>query len=200
MFHIKKKKNEVDFAGYLYHKKISILTLDERWHELFPEYEKTPSIKRLENKLNHLLQRQGKLNTDVKDMKKLKKKLLDQIVSNMDEHIDDFNRKKQEKSQQLIQETNMKIQDSKDELLEIPDRIKEVNNALLIESMQICYAKLKQYNQDVEEADEWIEKVREKLKERILEKQEKEIKSQLIYTYMHDMLGPEIIELFDDNN
>ena len=85
--------------------RIPILTLDNRWHELFPDYKKTNRIKELERQLNELLKKQGKMTDDRKEMKKLKQKLMEEIISNMSEEggeIGRFKQKKQEKSQKMI--------------------------------------------------------------------------------------------------
>ena len=39
--------------------------------------------------------------------------------------------------------------------------------------------------------------MRKELKENVVKKQEMEITNVEIYTYMHDILGPEVIETFD---
>mgnify|MGYP000801289842 FL=1 len=57
-------------------KKIPVLTLDNKWHQLFTQAEPDKRIKRLENQLNKLLKRQGKANTEITKLKKLKRKLL----------------------------------------------------------------------------------------------------------------------------
>ena len=41
------------------YKQLPILTLDERYHVLFPEKDKTDEIRECEKKLNDLLKRQG---------------------------------------------------------------------------------------------------------------------------------------------
>ena len=117
--------------------RIPILTLDNRWHELFPDYKKTNRIKELERQLNELLKKQGKMTDDRKEMKKLKQKLMEEIISNMSEEggeIGRFKQKKQEKSQKMILDINDKLEQCEEELDEIPDRIKRVNEELLIVS------------------------------------------------------------------
>ena len=43
----------------------------------------------------------------------------------------------------------------------------------------------------------WITDVRAELKKQLIRKQESELDNYNIYTYMHDIFGPEVIELFD---
>ena len=63
---------ELDFAGALKGKKVPILTLDQKWHRLFAIHGKPEAVKELESELNELLKRQGKLNNDLKELKKKK--------------------------------------------------------------------------------------------------------------------------------
>ena len=57
-------------------KNIPILTLDERWYHLINEKNKTDEIAYWEKQVNELLKKQGRINNDIKDIKKLKKQLI----------------------------------------------------------------------------------------------------------------------------
>ncbi len=195
-----KKGNKIDFTKIVRDKKLPILTLDSRWHEIFAEDLKTPAIKDLEQKVNNLLKRQGKLVNDIKDMKRLKSSLLKDIVDNMDigkDLIGKAKEKKLDKNKQYVNELNEKIDSSMDELADIPYQIKIVNEELLAESISVFYQQLEDNIEEIKEVTDWIANIREELKNRILIKQDLEAKNSLIYTYMHDILGAEIMELFD---
>ena len=195
-----KRGKKVDFSNIVRDKKLPILTLDSRWHELFPEDLKTTAIKDLEQKVNNLLKKQGKLVNDIKDMKRLKSSLLKDIVDNMDITKDlsgKAKEKKLDKNKQYINELNDKIEMSMDELADIPYQIKLVNEELLAESINIFYHGLEANKEEIKEVADWIANIREELKNKILIKQDLEAKNSLIYTYMHDILGAEIMELFD---
>lgn len=180
-------------------KKIPILTLDHKWHCLFQLNDKPQNIQELEENLNVLLRRQGQLNTDLKEAKRLKVKLMRDIVANMenDNNSEEERVKKQEENQKLIIELNNTIEQYEDELLEIPSKIKEVNHELMIASMDVCYDTLKENESDITEITEWIKQIRVELKKNIIRKQNKELKNQQIYSYMHDIFGPEVVDLFD---
>lgn len=198
---MKKKNNAIDFKVVLQNKRIPILTLDEKWHELFPDYDKPPHIRELEKELNDLMKTQGQKVNDIKEMKALKKKLMEDIVKNMDVangEVKGLKVKKQMKNQQLIQEINEKLRESDDNLVDIPYLIKEKNEQLLLESMKVCYERLKHNRSEIDKYNDWIIKVREELKNRILVKQDMEMKNTAIYAYMHDMLGAEVLELLDN--
>ena len=78
-------------------KNIPILTLDNKWHQLFGRAGKSEQIIALETELNELLRRQGKLNTELKEIKILKKKLMDDIMMSADILDKEPNNKKEEK-------------------------------------------------------------------------------------------------------
>lgn len=198
-----KKERGVHFQEAYKNKNIPILTLDNRWHELFPDFQKTSTIKSLENKVNELLKSQGKMVNDIKEMKKLKSTLINEIVANMESEDSDEGRlktKKVEKSQKMILDINEKIKLAEDNLVNIPYKIKSTNEELLEESMRLCYERIKHNKEESDRIAQWIAKVRNELKERILIKQDMDMDISTIYTYMHDLLGPEVMEYFDLKN
>ena len=69
-------KTERKYKTALEGKNIPVLTLDNKWHQLFSKMEKTSEIIALEEELNTLLRRRGKLNNELKEIKALKKKLI----------------------------------------------------------------------------------------------------------------------------
>ena len=77
-------KEEKEFKEALKEKKVPVLVLDQKWHQLFALGGKPEDVMQVEGELTRLLERQGQMNNDVKDMKKLKKKLMDSIVANME--------------------------------------------------------------------------------------------------------------------
>ncbi len=197
---VKMSSKENMFESVLTGKKIPVLTLDNKWHQLFTQAETDKNIKKLEEELNELLKRQGKANTDVKEIKKLKKKLMQDIVDNANEasfENDEKAQKKTEESKRLISECNEKLDGYEDDLLELPKEIDKVNRELMLATMEICYLRLKENEKEIEETTNWVAKVRVELKKRLIRKQEKEQMNQELYSYMHDIFGAEVIEIFD---
>lgn len=195
-----KREKRSDFHKIVKDKKLPILTLDSRWHELFTEDQKTVEIRDLEQKVNNLLKKQGKLVNDIKDMKKLKNSLIKDIMVNMDIGTDIVGKEKEKKlgkNKQYINEINEKIDKAMDELGDIPYQIKEVNEQLMAESINMFYDRLEMNKAELKEVAEWINSIRDELKQKILLKQDLEAKNSLIYTYMHDILGVELMEMFD---
>lgn len=183
-------------------KNIPIACLDERWLRLFPDSEKTPLIKKLENELKELLKRQGKVNTDLKDIRVVRDKLTQSVLETAEDTSIPENKrlKKQAASQRLIVEARQKQDNLELELDELPDKIKEANSALIFESVRVCYQRINQNKQDIDMLEQWIEQMREKLKERVVLKQDKEITNEEIYTYLHGMLGVGVMEAFDEKS
>lgn len=181
------------------HRDVPILILDERYNIVMPDKEKTPKIRKLEAKVAALLKRQGKVNDDLKELKRLKQKIMQSVVDNMDvsEEGDKTHQAKMNKAQQLIQEAKTKIEILEDQKLDIPSELKSANLELLEEFVRINYERLNSNREDIEILDKWINETRIELKKRLLIKQEKELKNNNIYAYMHDILGQDLIDIFD---
>lgn len=201
------KKDDV-FKAALAGKRIPVLTLDSKWHQLFTQAKPDRRIKRLEEKLNELLKRQGKASTEMKEVKKLKKRLMQEIVENAQEasvENDEKAQKKAEDNKRLIGDCNKKIEDYEDELLLLPKEIDAVNMDLMLATMDVCYDRLKENEAEIAEIARWAAQVKEELTEKLVRKQEMEAMNQGLYSYMHDIFGVDVIDIFDmkygrDNN
>lgn len=191
-------KKEESYKKALAGKKIPILTLDNKWHRLFAMMEPDRELKRLESNLNTLLKQQGKMNTESKSIKKIKKKLMDEIVQLM-ERNDTAANKKIEENRRLIEECNDKLEEYQDKLLDIPAEIDKANYDLMIRTMEMCYEVLQVNTKEIDEIGEWITNIRIELKKNIVRKQEKEIKNHELYSFMHDIFGADVVEIFDMN-
>ncbi|MDO4302651.1 MAG: hypothetical protein Q4D94_01940 [Bacillota bacterium] len=181
-------------------RKIPVLTLDHKWHQLFTQTQPDQYIKHLEDELNELLKRQGKAKSESSRIKALKKKLMQEIVENAADASMENNEKAQKKaaeSKRLIEECNEKLKEYEDELLFLPREIDRVNRELMLRTMEVCYSRLKENEKEIEENTQWINKARVELKKRLVRKQEKELMNQELYSYMHDIFGAEVIEIFD---
>lgn len=190
-------QEEEFFKEALVGKKIPILTLDNQWHKLFTQTGENDEIHALEDKLNEALKRQGKLNTEVKSLSTYKKKVMQEIVDIMELPDSAAKEKKMSENKRIIEETNQKLEDYNDELMELPKQIDEANFNLMLATMRVCYAKIQQNVSDIDEINQWISAFRVKLKKKILLKQQKEIWNDEMYSYMHSIFGPDVIEMFD---
>lgn len=181
------------------YKRLPILILDERYHRLFPEEDKTPEIRRLEKKLSDLLKRQGQVTNDLKAVKKIKADLIQSVLANVEntELSDSKRQKLMNANQKLILEAKDKIAALEQEETDMPEAIRTANIALVLECVDVCYTRIHQNYEDIQILGKWINEVRIELKKKILVKQDKETKNAEIYSYMHDLLGHEMMEVFD---
>lgn len=185
------------FNQALQGKRIPILTLDNKWYQLLTK-EAREEVSDLETQLNALLKQQGKLNSEVKSIKQLKKKLMGEIVSLMDEtEQNGENSQKIEQNKQFVEECNERLEGYQDELLELPRQIEQLNFQLMLATMDCCYATMQENTDGIQEIAQWVGEIRVELKKRLIRKQEMEQRNRAIYSYMHDVFGAEVIELFD---
>lgn len=191
-------KIEEQYTQALKGKKIPLLVLDNKWHQLFLVDKKNKAVRQWENEENLLLQRQGKLGTELKEMKLLKAKLLQEIVENMEAAEGNTRlQKKQDKNQRLVQEINEKIEKYEDELLDIPHQLDTVNYQLMVETVNQFYQLLKKNEENIEEIVQWVQSIREQVKEKLVRKTTLEEYNMTIYGYLHDSLGADVVDVFD---
>lgn len=194
-------KTDEEFELALIGRKIPILTLDNKWYKLFTQNEYTSEIKRMEGEMNDLIKRQGKVSDENREIKKLKKKLMDEIVVVADELMRDPSSKRLEKKQdeckRLLQECNEKLDANEEEMVELPRQINRINKKLMLATMDVCYRKLQKDTEELNEIEEWIGGIRRELKKKIIRKQEKEARINRLYSFMHDIFGADVIEIFD---
>jgi hypothetical protein len=196
----KSDDKESAFQEALRGKRLPILTLDNKWYQMFVSVIENKAVADLETELNELLKRQGKLNTETKDIRKLKKKLMDEIVPLVDELEQKGSRRVEEKIQEnkrLIEECNDKLQDYKLELAEIPGKIEAANMSLMLATMRYAYEQMQNNTEEILKIALWVAQIREELRANLIQKQKMEIINRNIYTYMHNLFGAEVIDLFD---
>lgn len=181
-------------------RQIPILTLDTRWHQLFPEENKSDVIRKCESEVNHLLKNRGKTTNEIEELKKLKSKLMQNIVDNMQQTDGEDEKQRErrlEKSQQLIKEANRKLNFLEKKQGDIPEQLESANERLLTSTIEECYEKMDSNKEELEEITDWITEIRAELKRKLIMKQELEEQNALIYSTLHDMLGAEIMQYFD---
>lgn len=190
-----------DYEQVIKNHKIPILVLDNKWHQIFTKMKKTKQLEKDEEQMHELLKRQGKLNNDLKEIKKLKNKLMKELIvisnearSNPD---DEKIERKLEEHKRLIEECNQKTEEYEDEVFQIPRTMDALNQQMMLQTMNICYTKIQKNQEDIKEIAKWITQVRIELKKNLIRKQERELGNQELYTYLHDIFGPDVIEMFD---
>ena len=187
------------FSAALKGKKIPILTLDNKWYRLLDDRTRS-SVKGLEQQLNNLLKRQGKLNTETKEIYKLKKKLMSEIVPLVDVASKTGNKsieKKIDQNKKLVEDCNKRMEDYKEELKELPRQIDQINLQLMLMTMDCCYDAMQDNTEEIEKIEAWVKEIRIELKKRLVRKQEMEQQNHQIYSYMHDVFGADVVDVFD---
>jgi len=179
---------------------ISLLILDERWNNLFNNTERTPDIIVCEEKLRELLKTQSRLITESKDIAHRKKNHMDRIIKLTPEA---FDRNSEEARNEMhsceveIRKINDRMKEIEEELDNLPDLIKEANIDLLEKTVSLVYYKIRLNQKRVAELEVMIEETKAMLKEYIDEKESLSKDDNDIYSYFHDLLGPEELEKLD---
>ena len=194
--------SENAFKEALAGKEIPLLTLDNKWHQLFTQAqtEIPAEVQRGEVKLNELIKRQGKLNTESKDIRKVKKKLMTEIMEMADlsgGNPDAATEKKMEDNRRLINECNERLEDYARELRLLPEEIAQINHKLMLITMDICYQKIAENTREIDKIEELVKDIRIEMKKKLIRKSENEQEVFSLYSYMHDIFGAEVIEIFD---
>ncbi|SEF85867.1 hypothetical protein [Lachnospira multipara] len=180
---------------------VPILTLDERWYKLIPAKYKTDEINYWEKQVNELLKQQGQAHNDIKEVKKIKNQLIQEVVEAMeDDDNSEAKKKKMEQNQRLIQEAKDKIAKLEDETLDFPKELANANKHLIAETLKVVYERLNNNAEDIELLSKLIDQTRIKLKKNIVIRQDKEEANEKMYTYMHDIFGPDFSNELDKLN
>lgn len=175
------------------------LTLDQKWHELF-NGRKTAKMKLLEKQLNDLLKLQGKLNNEYKEYSMLKKNLMSEIIKTMPDAFESNNEHSLDtlaKNKRFVENINEKLERYEKRLATLPKEINEVNNELLNHSMDYCYKQMNSIRNEFSSLDDRINKLREEIKELMIKKNESQEQYERMYSYMHDVVGADIMEQLD---
>lgn len=191
-----KSKNKVDIKLNV---KTHPLTLDQRWHALFSN-SKTRKMKSLEDELNKLLKTQGQYHNDFKEYSQLKRKIMTDILESMPEAFEEEKNPSldnMDKNKKYIEEINSKLDHIEEALINLPKEIDTVNGELLQLSMSLCYERMLKNKELLNDMDKRISILRDQLKELAVKKMESKEEYDKLYAYMHDMVGPNVIEQFD---
>lgn len=190
---------EHDFQEAIAKIKIPMLILDQKWHRLFALGGKPEAVKELETQESDLLKRDAELKKELKDLKKVKESLMASVMENM-EGTSDLVSKKLDDDKRLLEECNARIEAAEAEQENLPEQTDQVNRDLMMATMDFCYDKLRTNSTEAEEITNWIKDIRVQLKKNVIRKHNREINNKEIYSYMHDVFGMEVLNLFDMQN
>ena len=136
------------------------------------------------------------MNSELKDLKKVKQTLMDDIVGRMGSE----DQQKTEQDKKLIDEANERMEADEERLAELPGLIRETNDGLMTLTMEFCYDSFRSNTEEIRRIADWISQVRRELKVYVIKKQNREINTRQMYAYMNDIFGPEIVNVFDLEN
>ena len=206
MFFKGKKKQEIEnnieeerFLERFRNVDVPILILDERWHVMFSESKKTDAQRTLEKEIKELFKSQAKLSKEIELQEEKKKVFFNNILMHMKlAQISEEEALKQEENQEHIRNINKEIEKLELEFENMPKRIKELNQELLIESLRYCYRRMRENKRVLKEQEELVKEAEKLLEERVSKKQEKEKENEQMYVFMHRLFGRNVLEIFDD--
>ncbi len=207
MMGLRRNKNKDGFGELeekiihsLQSKNVPLLILDEKWLEIFPEHLQNITIRGMVSELNALLKKQGKQNDDIKGLRRYKSQMMQEIVQYMgadETAVGRLKQRKLDKNQKKILELNEQLKETEDSLSDMPYRIRQANAQLMLESTRVCYDRFRVNKGKMQELEDEISSLREKLRLRVLEKQEREMQDEKMYAYLHSLLGVQLMEELD---
>lgn len=180
---------------------IPMLILDERWHAVFKNTEKTDEIIENEEKLKELLKEESRLAFEKKEIISRKKNCLDKIIKLTPEVFDEDNEQSKEEMQKCekeINHINERMKSIEAEIDNMPERMREANLELLEHTVNTVYLKMRQNQLRLKELEELIQKTRKQLEGYIDEKEGLAEFDNDIYSYFHDLLGGEELQKLDN--
>ncbi|MDD5936995.1 MAG: hypothetical protein PUC65_15765 [Clostridiales bacterium] len=191
----------IDFRSAFRGRKVPLVTLDERWLTLFPPEDMNERMKELQHRLNELLKHQGRAVENIKGYKRFKSQLMQEIVDNMEvdeSPIGKLKQKKLEKNQKKILDINEQLQQSEEELSDLPYEIKDTNEELLAETSKVGLLRLLDTGRKLNGIKSEILELEQQLVELKREQRELEKVNRDTYLYMNDMLGTDMMKKIDD--
>lgn len=199
MFQRDKEHEKILSDDVLRRSRIPLLHKDQNWISLFGK-SNDRQINEIKDRLIELLKEEKRLNNLLKKYKKDKTKYVKLILRvsdsvNTDKNEDDI-RFLDEYKERLLS-VNEEIDDVEFRLDVIPDEIRSTNYALLNMTIKKGYIELREREEKLSDANEELDEVRERLKQLIEIKVENEEWINEIYTFMHRLLGSDIIDVLD---
>lgn len=185
--------------------RIPLLIKEPEWVKLFGD-NKNKYIQESKEELNQLLTRQNVLKSYYEKLQKKKRKYMKMIL-NVSESVNNENNNNKEKHLELLDEykekileINEEIEDVKFQIETLPKEIRNSNFQLLTATVEYGYNELKSREKILNKSLVEIDILREKLKTLLEIKYSTEEWINETYTFLHDILGSEVIEEIDREN
>ncbi|WP_069648876.1 hypothetical protein [Caloranaerobacter ferrireducens] len=179
--------------------KVPILTMDNDWKKIFGN-SKNKDINNYKNILNDLIKEQRELSRRLVQLKTKKKKLMAMILNLSHEINNNSNSRAVEKldeCQSEIHTINEEIETYTFKLEMLPKEIRAANLSLLKATIKVAYKDIKSNQEELNSLCSQIDELREKLKNLIETKHEKEEAINKTYSFLHGILGSKEMERLD---
>lgn len=175
--------------------RLPLLTLDQKWYRLFSG-KKPKNIEQTESELNEVIKSQGRIKDEKAKLNKIKKKLMQEIMANMNLTEESDGYKRMGKYRDLIQEANDKLVLLENDELDIPDLLREKNAQLAYETMELFYDDISDDLEEIVELEESMKELRNELRQKteLYEKKIRQTKN--ITNYFDNLLGPDITRMY----
>lgn len=191
---------EIDIDEKIIRKnRIPILIKDESWKSLFSENQRK-GMEELVDNLEELMDEEKELEKLLKSANREKKILLNKVLKLSDEANSNDNMEaldKLEYTKNKILEVSDKIDEIQFRLEILPKEMYDLNLELLKKTISISYEDIMKGRKRVNYLDVKIEKLRKVLGEMWEEKFEKEKRINELYLYLHGVLGHEETDKLD---
>ncbi|SHI97956.1 hypothetical protein SAMN02745176_02004 [Lutispora thermophila DSM 19022] len=187
-------------SDFIRKNRIPILIYTPEWIQLFSNF-KSRSMEKTVSKLEGLLSKQKSLEQEQKDLERRKKVLINKIL-----HIsNELNESKNqafvgplEEAQNEILQINERLPQILDELHTLYEDIDQLNAILLKETVKRTYELINENEQGLESVQREINRLRETIMELIQKKVDMEERVKRLYSYLHDIVGGDEMEVMDE--
>ncbi|MCT4604745.1 MAG: hypothetical protein N4A64_01365 [Marinisporobacter sp.] len=173
--------------------KIPVLTKDTDWKNLF-EVHMTKAMKKIAKELDQKVAEEKDTKKQIKAHKKLKQNLMERVLKLSDEVNNNKNKEaliRLEDAKEKILEVNDRIDEFQFKIEMLPKEIELLNMELLKESIEIAYKDIEEGNKKLKTLTAEIIKLRDELKSSWDEKLNLESRVETLYSYLHNTLGHE---------
>lgn len=190
MFNILKKEPKNSNSNLL-SKNLPLVVLDNKWHEIFFSFDKTPEIIKLEKEINDLIKEQSSLVQETKKLVKNKSKVMESIISNINDET------KKTSSKKILDEISIKLSFNEDRLSIIPNKIKELNVKIIELTVYECKKNISLSKKELDFLEAKIISYREELKNMICRTEDLKESMKNSYFYLHNVLGVDVMKEYD---
>lgn len=200
MFKFNKDKLDIDIDLSSFSKNaIPLLIEDEIWMKLFNDIDDKEIIN-LKQELKTRVNKSREVRKQLPGKKSEKSKIIGKILTLSDK----INNNELVEGIDLLEDYKDELNELNDEIDEltfksetIPSEVRKLNLLLLEESLKFGYKDIMEAEENLDEIERVLEKLRKKLRTTIKDKYDYEEKRNEIYKFLHNTLGPDDVDKLD---